>query len=131
MIMPMSESSRVRARPPRPTVSSTRRVLLTGAVLGLLVGTLLTNLGTVLLELDESGTLGAACEHAEATIAGAPGGLLVGLAAAAVYLVLRRHRRGVALSLLGGAAGALVALMLVVFLLYPLATYLPIFVCPY
>jgi len=107
-------------------------VLLTGAVLGLLVGTLLTNLSTVLLELDESGSLGAACEHAEATIAGAPSGLLVGLAAAAAYLVLRRHRRRLALSLPGGAAGALVALMLVLFLLYPLATnYLPVFVCPY
>jgi len=106
-------------------------VLLTGAALGLLVGALLTNLGTALLELDESGTLGAACEHAEATIAGAPSGLLIGLAAAALYLVLRRHGRGVALSLLGGALGALVALVLVFRVLYPLATNLPVYVCPY
>lgn len=113
-------------------MAATRRVLLTGAVLGLLIGTLLTNLGTAVVELDESRTLGAACEHAEATISGAPGGVLVGLAAAAVYLLLRRHQRHVALSLLGGASGAVVALLLITFLLYPLATsHLPIFVCPY
>jgi len=107
-------------------------VLLACALSGLLVGTLLTNVSTALLELDESGSFGAACEHAEATIAGAPGGLLVALAAAAVYLLLRRQRRRIAVSVLGGAAGAFVALLLVAFLLYPLATsYLPVFVCSY
>ena len=107
-------------------------MLLVGAVVGRLVGSLLTNLGTALTEYDESQTLGAACEHAEATIFGAPGGLLVGLAAAAVYLLVRRHRRSVALGALGGAAGAVAALLLVTFLLWPLAThYLPVFVCPY
>ena len=108
------------------------RVLLLGAIIGLLVGSLLTNLGTALIEYDESQTLGAACEHAEATISGAPGGLLVGLAAAAVYLLVRRSRRSVALAALGAAAGAFAALLLVTFLLWPLATnYLPVFVCPY
>jgi hypothetical protein len=107
-------------------------VLLQGALLGLLVGTLLTNLGTALVEFDESGSLGAACEHAESTIAGAPSGLLVGFAATAVYLALRQQRRHVALSILGGAAGGFVSLLLVTFLLYPLATnYLPVFVCSY
>lgn len=107
-------------------------MLLTGGLVGLLVGTFLTNLSTALLELDESRSLGAACEHAEATIAGAPSGLLIGLAAAAVYLLLRRHRRRTRVSVLGGGAGALVALLIVVFLLYPLATnYLPVFVCSY
>ena len=111
---------------------ATGRVLLVGAVVGLLVGSLLTNLGTALLEHDESQTLGAGCEHAEATISGAPGGLLVGAAAAAVYLLVRRRRRSVALSVLGGLLGAFVALLIVVLLLWPLATnYLPVFVCPY
>lgn len=102
-----------------------------GAVVGLLVGSLLSNLGTALVEYDESRTLGAACEHAEATLSGAPSGLLVGLAAAVVYVLVRR-RGSVALAVLGGAAGALVALLLVTFLLWPLATnYLPVFVCAY
>lgn len=132
MITHVSETSRTSDRPPEVTAGRAPRVLLTGAALGLLIGTLLTNLSTSLIEFDESRTLGAACEHAEATIAGAPGGLLVGLAAAAVFVLLRRHQRHVALSLVGGAAGALVALLLVTFLLHPLATnYLPVFVCPY
>lgn len=103
-----------------------------GAILGLLIGALSTNVSMALLEYDESRSLGAACEHAEATIIGAPGGLLVGLAATAAYLVLRRDRRRDAVSVLGGLAAALAALLLVAFLLYPLATnYLPIFVCSY
>lgn len=103
-----------------------------GALFGLLIGALLTNLSTALLELDEGRSLGAACEHAEATITGAPGGLLVGLAAAAAYLVLRRGRRRVAVSVLAAAAAAFAALLLVTFLLCPLATsYLPILICSY
>lgn len=110
----------------------TGRVLLVGAIVGLLLGSLLTNLGTALIEYDESQTLGAACEHAEATISGAPGGLLVGLAAAAVYLLVRRVRGSVALAVMGGAVGAFAALLLVTFLLWPLATnYLPVFICSY
>ena len=121
--------------PASPTTTAAPRVgpvLLVGAVVGLLVGALLTNLSTAVVELDESGTLGAACEHAEATIAGAPGGLLVGLVAAACFVLLRRRRRSLGLALLGGAAGALVALVVVSTLLWPLATnVLPVFVCAY
>ena len=108
------------------------RVLLVGAIVGLLVGGLLTNLGTALIEHDESQTLGAACEHAEATISGVPGGLLVGLAAAAVFLLVRRHQGPVVFAALGAAAGAFSAMLLVTFLLWPLATnHLPVFICPY
>lgn len=120
--------------PGSPTAAAPRgrTSLLLGAVVGLLAGTLLTNLSTALLELDESGTLGAACEHAEATIAGAPGGLLVGLAAAACFVLLRRRHRSLGLALLAAAAGALVALVVVSTLLWPLATsLLPVFVCAY
>lgn len=110
----------------------TGRLLLLGAIMGVLLGSLLTNLGTALIEYDESQTAGAACEHVEATISGAPGGLIVGLAAAATCLLVRRHRGSVALAVLGGAAGAFAALLLVTFLLWPLATnYLPVFICPY
>ena len=131
MIRRVSEHFATRDHSPA-AVPRARPVLLVGAVLGLLIGTFLTNLATAVVEFDESRTLGAACEHAEATISGAPGGLLVGLAAAAVYLLLRRHDVHVALSLLGGAAAVVVALLLITLLLYPLATnYLPIFVCPY
>lgn len=108
------------------------RSLVTGAVLGTVLGVVLVNLSTALVELDESRTLGAACEHVEATLVGAPSGLLIGTGAAAVYYWLRRHVGSVVLSLLGALAGAVVALLVIVFLLYPLATqYLPIFVCAY
>lgn len=128
----VSDSTSTHDLPGPVQTSRMGRVLLLGAIVGLLVGGLLTNLGTALIEYDESQTLGAACEHAEATISGAPGGLLVGLAAAAVCLLVRRSRRSVALAALGAAAGAFAALLFVTFLLWPLATnYLPVFVCPY
>lgn len=131
MIAPMSTAPLPRAHRSRPPTHRTGRVLLIGALLGVLVGTLLTNLGVALLELDESGTLGAACEHAEATLVGAPGGLLVGLAGAAVLVALRT-RVPAGLALVGAAVGALVALLVVTSLLHPLATnYLPVFVCAY
>ena len=126
--------------PPLPTAEQTSsgrtpragRVVLLLALAGLVVGTLLTNLGVALVEYDESRTFGAACEHAEASIAGAPGGLLVGLAAAAVLLLVRRRGGSVVLSVIGGVVGGFVGLLLVNLLLWPLATtYLPVFVCPY
>ena len=57
---------------------------------------------------------------------------MVGLVAAACFVLLRRRRRSLGLALLGGAAGALVALVVVSTLLWPLATnVLPVFVCAY
>lgn len=132
MMSPVSDASSTPDHRFRAPVPSARRVLLTGAGLGLVAGALLSNLATAVIEFDESRTLGATCEHAEATITGAPAGLLVGLAAAVCYFLLRRQQRPIALALLGGLIGGVVALLLADFLLYPLATYhLPIFVCPY
>lgn len=128
----VSNAAPTRDHPLQTRVPTAGRVLLIGATLGFVVGVILTNLNTAILEFDESRTLGAPCEHAEATLIGGPAGLLVGAAAAASYFLLRRQQRSSGLALLGGVAGAFAALLLVTFLLYPLATnYLPIFICPY
>jgi hypothetical protein len=117
---------------PLPWLTMAGRVLMTGAALGFLVGAILTNLNLAILHFDENRTLGAACEHAEATIAGGPAGLLTGLAAAACFSLLRRRRHPLGLSLLGAVTGALTALLLFIFLLYPFATnYLPVLICSF
>jgi predicted membrane protein len=103
---------------------------MTGAALGFLVGAILTNLNLAILHFDESRTLGAACENAEATLVGGSAGLLTGLAAAASFSLLRRRQRSSVLSVLGAVTGALTALLLFTFLLHPFATnHLPVLIC--
>lgn len=117
--------------------SSTRqptagRVLVLVSILGLLVGAALSNLSTAAIEFDESRTLGAACEHAEAALIGGPIGLLTGLAGAAAFVLLRRRAASLGSSLVVGVTSAFMALLLIIFLLYPLSTsYLLVSVCPY
>jgi len=106
-------------------------VLGAGAAAGLLVGALVQIVLFGVVELDESGTFGAPCEVAEGALTGGSCGVLVGLAAAACWLLLRGQRRPVLPPAVGAVAGGALALAVVQLLLLPLASAWVFYVCPY